>query len=67
MFTKNLDFAPYVVNKVMKIGILDFELGAFSETSEHMMSGTRRLFGFSLQKKTGFFYFCMLVLRTAKK
>ena len=25
-----------VVNKGMKIGILDFELGAFSETLEHL-------------------------------
>ena len=40
-----------MVNKVMEIGILDFELGAFSETLEHMMTETRRIFGFSLQKK----------------
>ena len=40
-----------MVNKVMEIGILDFELGAFSETLEHMMTETRRIFEFSLQKK----------------
>ena len=37
-----------MVNKVMEIEILDFDLGAFSETLEHMMTGTRRIFGFSL-------------------
>ena len=40
-----------MVNKVMEIGILDFELGAFSESLEHMMTETRKIFGFSRQKK----------------
>ena len=40
-----------VVNKVRKIRILDFESGAISETFEHIMTRTRRIFGFSLQKK----------------
>ena len=36
---------------VIRIGILNFELGAISEASEHMMTGTSRIFGFSLQRK----------------
>ena len=40
-----------MVNKVMEIGILDFELGAFSESLEYMMTETRKIFGFSRQKK----------------
>ena len=35
----------------MEIGILDFELGAFSESLEYMMTETRKIFGFSRQKK----------------
>ena len=40
-----------MVKKVMKIEILDFELGAFSETLEHMMTKTKGIFELFLQKK----------------
>ena len=41
-----------MVNKGIIIGILEFELGAFSENLKHLMTWRKGIFRFSLQKKS---------------